>query len=339
MGFFAEFNTWLNTLLATYIANNTARIASVLQPTIVTLGVLYVMIWGYLHLMGQIEEPFMAGVKRILMLAVIFGAALNLWLYNTVIVDTFFIAPGQLAAGIVGAYDSVTVVDQIIFAGDDVASLLIQKGGVFNGDFSYYVAGFAVYLIVGLTAIYTIFLLALSRIALSVLLALGPLFLALLLFETTKRFFESWIAQLANYAFITILTVLMAALMMTLISTAAQQAASSGGGIQIAQAIRVCMAAGLTFLVMRQVMPMAAGLASGLALSTFGTVSAALRWGFGGTARATGQFSRGLLLDRETTRWDSVSRKSGHYLRRGAGAGVRRLTSSWRENSIRPSRP
>jgi type IV secretion system protein VirB6 len=191
------------------------------------------------------------------------GASLDLWLYNSVIVDTFFNAPGELAAGIVGAYDPVTIVDQIIFAGDDAASLLIQKGGIFHGDFSYYIAGFAVYLVVGLTAIYTIFLLTLSRIALSVLLALGPLFLALLLFETTKRFFEAWIAQLANYAFITILTVLMAALMMTLISTAAQQAASSGGGIQIAQAIRVCMAAGLTFLVMRQVMPMAAGASMG----------------------------------------------------------------------------
>ena len=131
----------------------------------------------------------------------------------------------------------------------------------------------------GLTAIYTIFLLTLSRIALSVLLALGPLFIALLLFDSTKRFFEAWIAQLANYAFITILTVLVAALMMTLISSAAQQAASAGGGIQIAQAVRVCMAAGLTFLVMRQVMPMAAGLASGLALSSFGLVSAALAWG------------------------------------------------------------
>jgi type IV secretion system protein VirB6 len=106
-----------------------------------------------------------------------------------------------------------------------------------------------------------------------------------MLFETTKRFFESWIAQLANYAFITILTVLVAALMMTLISTAATQAANAGGGIQIAQAVRVCMAAGLTFLVMRQVLPMAAGLASGLALSTFGAVSAALAWGLGRAAR------------------------------------------------------
>ena len=45
---------------------------------------------------------------------------------------------------------------------------------------------------------YTMFLLALSKIALSVLIALGPIFMALLLFETSKRFFESWIAQLAT---------------------------------------------------------------------------------------------------------------------------------------------
>lgn len=336
MGFFAEFNAWLNGLLATYIGNNTASVAAALEPAIVTLATVYVMIWGYLQLTGKIEEPVMTGVKRIMVLAIILGGSLQLWLYNALIVDTFFNAPGQLAARVVGAYDSVGIVDQILFSGDDAATLLLQKGGVFHGDFSYYVAGYAVYLIVGLTAIYTIFLLSLSRIALSLLLALGPLFIALLFFETTKRFFEAWIAQLANYAFITILTVLMAALMLTLIATAAEQAASAGGGIQIAQAVRVCLAAGLTFLVMRQVMPMAAGLASGLALSTFGVLSAAIAWGFGGATRHGGQFLRGLVADRETTRWDSLSRKSGYYLRQGAVAGARRLVGR-RENAVRQS--
>jgi type IV secretion system protein VirB6 len=335
VGFFAEFNIWLNGLLSNYIAANTAVVAAALEPAIVTLSTVYVMIWGYLHLIGKIEEPMMAGLKRIVMLVIILGGALHLWLYNGLIVDTFFNAPGQLAANIVGANDSVTVIDQIIFVGDDAASLLIQKGEFLYGNFSYYVAGFAVYLIVGITAIYTIFLLALSRIALSVLLALGPLFIALLFFESTKRFFESWIAQLANYAFITILTVLIAALMMRLVSTAALQAAAAGGGIQIAQAVRVCMAAGLTLLVMRQVMPMAAGLASGLALSTFGAVSAALLWGFGGASRSGGQFMRGLVMDRETTRWDSLSRKAGYGLRQGTALGVRRLVGGRRENVVR----
>ena len=125
--------------------------------------------------------------------------SLKLWLYNDVIVDTFFSAPTALAARVIGSYDSVGIVDQIIFAGDDTATLLLQKGGVING-LSYSIAGFAVYLLVGLTAVYTMFLLALSRIALSVLLALGPLFFALLMFDTTKRFFEAWIAQLADRA-------------------------------------------------------------------------------------------------------------------------------------------
>ena len=337
MGFFAEFNQWLNGILSTYIATNTARIASLLEPTIVTLAVLYVMVWGYLQLMGQIEEPFLTGIRRIATLAVILGVSLDLWLYNQLIVDTFFNAPGQLAAGIVGAYDPVAIIDQIIFTGGDAGALLIQKGGIFHG-FSYDVAGFAVYIMVALTAVYTIFLLTLSRIALSVLLALGPLFIALLFFQTTKRFFEAWIAQLANYALITILTVLMAALMMTVLSDAAKQAVSTGGGITIAEGVRVCMAAGLTFLVMRQVMPMAAGLASGLALSSFGVVSAALAWGLGRASRGSSDFARGALLDRETTRWDSVSRRSGYAVRRGLSGGARALGRHWRENTIRGSR-
>jgi type IV secretion system protein VirB6 len=319
MGFFATFSTWLNGLLATYIGDHIARVASELQPALITLATVYVMIWGYLHLMGRIDEPFATGLKRILMLIVIIGGALDLWLYNEVIVDTFFQAPGELAAGVIGAYDPVDIVDQIIFLGGDAAQLLIQKGGILRGDFSFYIGGFAVYAIVGLTAIYVMFLLGLSKIALSVLLALGPLFIGLLFFESTKRFFESWVAQLANYAFVTILTVMMAALMLTLVSVAAQQAAARGGGIQIADAVRVCMAAGLTFLVMRQVMPMAAGLASGLALSSFGAVSALLSWGFGGAARKasrqSGQFTRGLLMDQDSLRGDPLSRKAGFALR------------------------
>lgn len=334
MGFLAEFHAWLAGILATYIGDNTARIATELEPTIVTLAILYVVIWGYLQLVGKIEEPFIEGAKRLLILAVILGISISLWLYNDLIVDTFFNAPGQLAAAVVGGYDSVSAIDRIALIGGDAGNLLIQKGGIFDGDFSYYLAGFAVHLIVGLTAIYTLFLLTLSRIALSVLLALGPLFIVFLFFETTKRFFESWIAQMANYGFISILTVLVAALMLRVLSAAADHAASAGGAIEIADAVRVCMAAGLTFLVMRQVMPMAAGLASGLALSTFGVVSAALAWGFGSGVRGAGQFGRG-LGDRETGRWDSLSRKAGHYVRKGMGAGVGRVARGWRENSIR----
>ena len=62
MGFFATFWAWLNGELGGYIGTNTARIASVLEPAIVTLATVYVMVWGYLQLTGRIEEPFTAGL-------------------------------------------------------------------------------------------------------------------------------------------------------------------------------------------------------------------------------------------------------------------------------------
>jgi type IV secretion system protein VirB6 len=332
MGFFTEFSQWLDAMLASYIADNTARIAGLLEPAIVSLGTLYVAVWGYLQLAGKVEEPFVEGARRLLTLALILGVCLQLWLYNTVIVDTFFMAPNALAAGMIGAFNSAGIVDQVFFDGSDAASLLLQKGGVFEGDFSFYIAGFAVYLIVGLTAIYTMFLLALSKIALSILIALGPLFVALLFFESTKRFMGAWIAQLANYAFVTILTVLAAALMLQVVTAAATQAAAAGGSITIGNAAQVCIAAGLTFLIMKQVPSIAAGLASGVALSSFGAVSSAVAWGLGrarSTGRGLGQFTRGLTMDRETTRWDSLSRKAGFQVQRGVRALARR------DNTIR----
>ncbi len=333
MGFFGQFAAWLNVLLASYISVNTARIATALEPAIVTLGTVYVMIWGYLQLTGQIQEPFIAGVKRIAVLAIVFGVAINLWLYQSLIVNTFFTAPAQLASAVIGAYNPVAIVDQIMNQGANAGELLMAKGGLLDGNLSFYIAGIAVYVLTGITAVYTMFLLALAKIALSVLLALGPLFVALLLFDSTRRFFEAWLAQLSNYAFIAILTVLVAALMLQVVQAAATQAVSTGGGITIAEAVRLCLAAGLTVLVMRQVMPMAAGLASGLALSSFGVVSAAVAWGLGRAARHTGQFSRG-LLDRETSRWDPLSRKAGFAVRRGFAAGWQRLRGP---NQVRAS--
>jgi len=324
MGFFAEFNTWLNGILARYIADNTAAIARILEPAIVTLGVSYVVIWGYLQLIGKIEQPFAEGVKRLLTLALILGLSLHLWLYNEVIVDTFFDAPTTLAGGIIAArspgapaFDPVGLADQIFFDGDDAASLLMQKGEIFGRDIIFYFAAIAVYIVIGLIAVYTMFLLALSKIALSVLIAMGPIFMALLFFESTKKFFEAWIAQLSNYAFLTILTVLVAALMLHVVTVAAQAAAANGGDITIADALKVCVAAALTFLIMKQVPSMAQGLASGIALSGIGAVGNVLRAGLGLTGGATKRvkdFSRGALIDRDRSRWDSLSRKAGQRL-------------------------
>ena len=279
MGFFATFWSWLNGQLATYIGDNTARVAVALEPAVVTLATVYVMVWGYLQLTGRIEEPLVTGLRRLLTLALVIGGALHLWLYNSLIVDTFYRAPAQLAAAIVGTAQPVTTLDVIWSRGGAVADFLWNNGGVLSGDFGYYVAGAVVWVLVGLLCVYTMFLIALSSVALAVLLALGPLFLALLLFESSRRFFEAWVAQLANYALITILTVLAAALLLQIVQAYAEQTAARGNALVTVDALDMVLVAVLVFLLLRQVMPIAAALAGGIALSTFGAANRLVSWG------------------------------------------------------------
>lgn len=279
MGFFATFAAWLNGQLAAYIGDNTARLASILEPAIVTLATIYVMAWGFLHLTGKIDEPLLTGIKRIALLALILGVGLRLWLYNTVIVDTFYNAPAQLAAAMVGSADPVGTIDAIWNSGGTVADNLWTRGSFVSFDVGFRVAAVLVWCLIGVLCVYAMFLFALSNIALAVLLALGPLFLALLFFDATKRFFAAWIAQLANYALITVLTVMVSALLLQVVKSYAAQTAARGSAILTVDVLNMLLIAVLVFLVMRQVMPIAAALAGGASLNSFGVVSRSVGWG------------------------------------------------------------
>jgi len=279
MEFFASFWSWLSGQLSGYVGSNTALLATTLEPTVVVLATLYIMIWGYLQMTGRIDEPVAAGIRRIVLLAVVLGVALRLWLYNTAIVDTFFNAPSELAAAVVGANDPVSSIDAIWQQGGSVAEQLWDKGGVLSGDFGYYLAGALVWLLIGALCVYTMFLIALSSIACAVLLAIGPLFVVMLLFDATRRYFEAWIAQLANYALITILTVLVAALLLRVVSSYASQTAARGSALLTVDALDMLLMSTLVLLLMRQIMPIAASLAGGIALSSFALVSRGLSWG------------------------------------------------------------
>jgi type IV secretion system protein VirB6 len=313
MGFFATFWTWLNGQLATYIGDNTARLATILEPAVVTLATVYVMVWGYLHLTGKIEEPVLTGLKRILMLAAILGVGLRLWLYNTVIVDTFYHAPAELASALVGSSDPVSVIDTIWESGGAVAGRLWAKSPSLDG-IGFMFAGAVVWCLMGILCVYAMFLFALSGIASSVLLALGPLFIASLFFDATKRYFVAWIGQLANYALITVLTVMVGALLLKVVETYATQTAARGAAILTVDALNMVLISMVVLLVLRQVMPIAASLAGGASLNSFGLTSRAIALALRGTRK---------VVEPQLSRAGGYARaKIGEMIERGKMSGV-----------------
>jgi type IV secretion system protein VirB6 len=75
-----------------------------------------------------------------------------------------------------------------------------------------------------------------------------------------------------------VLTIMAAALLLQIVDSYAVQTAARGAAIVTVDALNMVLVAVLVFLFMRQVMPIAAGLAGGTAFNTFGTVSRAATW-------------------------------------------------------------
>jgi type IV secretion system protein VirB6 len=330
MGFFATFWSWLNGQLAAYIGDNTSRLAAALEPALVTLATIYVMAWGYLHLTGKIAEPFEAGLKRVALIGLILGVSLKLWLYNTVIVDTFYTAPAQLAAAVVGANDPVATIDAIWDSGGAVGGYLWQKGNWLPSGVGFCLAGAVVWCLIGVLCVYAMFLIALSSIALAVLLALGPLFIALLFFDATRRFFTAWIAQLANYAFITILTVMVAALLLKIVQSYAAQTAARGAAILTVDALNMMLIALLVFLVLRQVMPIASGLAGGASLSSFAVASRGVSAGLTALGRDVLKPAKNKVGPYVIGTLGAVARGTGVVVGATAAQSGRALARNWR---------
>ena len=145
--------------------------------------------------------------------------------------------------------------------------------------FGFCIAGVVVWCLMGILCVYAMFLIALSNIALAVLLALGPLFFACCFSMRPKDSFPRGLRNSPITALITILTVMIAALLLQIVQSYAAQTAARGSAILTVDALNMLLIAVLVFLILRQVMPIASGLAGGLALSSFGLLSRTMRWG------------------------------------------------------------
>jgi type IV secretion system protein VirB6 len=324
MGFFTNFWNFLQLNVLNTVSIVTSDISTSLTPAVVTFATIYIMLWGYLHLRGAIEEPIMEGAKRILVLAVILGVVLSLWEYNAVFIDFFITTPNALSGAVLNGNNAIATIDGIWVKGATVAESLINQGGVLNNHFAFYIAGFAVYLFVGFICVWMAYLFCLSIVAVGILLALGPLFILGLMFETTKRFFEAWVAQLSNYALIIVIAAVAAKILLTTLEDYANSAINSGAGITIAQSIQLCLACAFVLIIMKQVPSLAAGLASGVALSTYNAMSSLMKGVASGTGKSMYQFGRGMADGRageKPSRHMSLTRNLGNRLTNRQSSG------------------
>lgn len=264
---------YINAVCESYVGENVAAVARVIGPFAFTMLTLYVVLWGFAHYRGLIKEPGNEFINRLITVCVVFGIGFNLANYNVLITNTFLRGPDEFVAGVArsgGPNGVVSGLDAMLAQGFELGARFWAKAGVLDGDMGMYFVALAVWFLTIVVTAYGFFLMALSKVAMTVLIGLGALFFLGLLFQATAGFFNSWIRQLANYFLIPLLVVMVNLLIMKLFARAGSGATAMTSTTEVAQVFPFFAMGLVSLLALASVLTIAAGLAGGMSLSSFG---------------------------------------------------------------------
>jgi len=214
----------LDNVTLSFARDVSSRIIVALTP-VLSLGLtVWFIVWGILVMRGAVQEPVREFLGKVIRTALIVSVALGAGMYQTSVADLVRTVPDDLAAAVAGAEvtgllgtDSVigisgsgsgeaALMDRAAGQGLAKAQDAFEKGGIMTQQ------GIAFYTFGVLMLLATVFMVGVggamilvAKIILSLLAALGPLFIAALLFEGTRRFFDRWVAMVAAYGLIVVL--------------------------------------------------------------------------------------------------------------------------------------
>lgn len=264
---------YINAVCESYVGENVAAVARVIGPFAFTMLTLYVVLWGFAHYRGLIKEPANEFINRLITVCIVLGIGFNLANYNILITNTFLRGPDEFVAGLArsgGPNGVVNGLDAMLAQGFELGARFWAKAGVLDGDMGMYFVALAVWFLTIVVTAYGFFLMALSKVALTVLIGLGAVFFLGLLFQATAGFFSSWIRQLANYFLIPLLVVMVNLLIMKLFARAGSGATAMTSTTEVAQVFPFFAMGIVSLLALASVLTIAAGLAGGMSLSSFG---------------------------------------------------------------------
>lgn len=264
---------YINAVCESYVGENVVAVAHVVGPFLTTMLVLYVALWGFASMRGLIREPANEFTNRVLKLSAILGIGFNMANYNILITNTFLRGPDEFVAGLArspGSNGVISGLDAMLNDGLQLTARFWAKAGVLDGDFGMYLIAGAVIIVTIVVTAYAFFLMALSKVVLTAVVAIGPVFFIGLLFEATAGFFNSWLRQLANYFLVPMLVVMVNLLVMKLFANAASGPAAMTSSAEVAEVFPFLAMGLVCLLALASVLSIAAGLAGGVSLSSFG---------------------------------------------------------------------
>src|SRR5262245_35867152 len=253
--------------------------------------ILYVALFGIFVWYGALRLTMGQIVKHLFTAAAVFVLASSWGAFATCFYDMLTHGPDALAGALAGGGASASDARGRVFdQGIEASRVVWQQAGLM--DLTLALVGAVVFIGTVLMTGAALVLVILAKLALAVLLALGPVFIMLYLFSTTRGFFEGWIRQLANFSLLIVLTFGVLALILKIIEPAAAAFAAKGSAVQLRDTAQYLLMAVIAAFLFAMVSGFAAGVVGGFALHASSALFAAAA-----PIRATRQEARALAGD------------------------------------------
>lgn len=217
---FSFLDNQFKTPLENFISSGTSGISAWVTGPVTVALTLYVVIYGFLVLRGSIHEPIMEFAFRAMKLAIILMLVQNASNYQTYVTKVFFEhLPTEISGALnTGTAPSASAFDSLLDKGQKSANDIWAKAS-WPVDILTGAAGLVVIVMTFIVAAIGYVVSLYARVALAIVLAIGPIFVALAMFQSTRRFTEAWIGQLANFVILQVLVVAVGSLLVTCLDT------------------------------------------------------------------------------------------------------------------------
>lgn len=284
--FLNDFLTKFDIAVVHYWQQLVTHVVAAITPLATSLLGIYIIIWGWTMLRGQIQEPVLDGLVRMTRLSMIVSVALSVGYYNALLANWISQTPDFLASlgtsGGGASFAKLTefadqVAEQLLNIWDAMGKAIAATGWttVLSATPTL-VVGILMFIAILLLLIYIVFLLILSKLAIAILIGVGPLFVLSLIFDASKNWFSMWWAQILNYSFLALLagaagSLVLQFMMQYLTAADLPTAISTGQGFTSAMVPPIALA-GIGSLLLMQTPSMASSLGGGVALSTLGAI-------------------------------------------------------------------
>ncbi|WP_047551796.1 type IV secretion system protein [Methylotenera sp. G11] len=265
-----------------------SHVVSEIDVFVKTCLTIYVIWYGLALMRGEVKEVMTDAHIRVFKVALVSMLALNFANYNQIVAQFAWNMPEDLVQWLIPSNILTNIANMAMSSDDatDLSILLISTvmsatvsimqsslaASSISGqtDPTMFAAGMGVGVAgAGITAVVAGILLV-AKMSLSVLLALGPLFIVSILSEKTKAYFDGWLSQVLNFVLvILLLTLTIYILFPILIITVSSYylIAQATGALSLQESVELITLLGIFLAVIKQVPTTAAAVVRGYAVT------------------------------------------------------------------------